>query len=121
LLIQACISGAVFAQQSVNQPGVPVAATNSSVTEEKEAVHSVGVHHYQNPAQEAQDALLITQVKTALATDGVTSGDLVEVDCDHGVARLSGVVASKSEAAHAAQIAAGVSGVVGVDNQLTWK
>lgn len=119
LIFQACLSGVVLAQNAT-QPGAPATASSSSVTEEKEAVHSVGVHHYQNPAQEAQDAMLITQVKTALGTE-TSSASLVEVDCDHGVARLSGVVGSANEAKHAAQVAAAVPGVVGVDNQLTWK
>jgi osmotically-inducible protein OsmY len=95
--------------------------TNSSVTKETEQVHSTGVHHYQDPAEEAHDAMLITRVKTALATDGVANGHPVEVDCDHGVARLTGVVGSADDARHAAQIAANVPGVTGVDNKLTWK
>lgn len=95
--------------------------TSSSVTKQTEQVHSTGVHHYQDPAEEAQDALLITRVKTALATDGVSNGHPVEVDCDHGVAKLTGVVSSADDATHAAQIAANVPGVTGVDNKLTWK
>ena len=95
--------------------------TSSSVTRQTEQVHSTGVHHYQDPAEEAQDAMLITKVKTALATDGVANGHPVEVDCDHGVARLTGVVGSADDAKHAAQIATNVPGVTGVDNKLTWK
>ena len=99
----------------------PKEVTNSSITLEKEDVHSEGVHHYQDPAEEAEDAALITKVKTALATDGVANGHAVEIDCDHGVARLNGVVASADDAKHAAQVAAAVPGVRRVDNKLTWK
>ncbi|MGO9452800.1 MAG: BON domain-containing protein [Candidatus Binataceae bacterium] len=91
------------------------------MTEEEENVHTEGVHHYRNSAEEAPDAMLITRVKTALATDGVANGHPVEVDCDHGMARLSGVVGSAADAKHAAQLAAAMPGVAGVENQLTWK
>jgi osmotically-inducible protein OsmY len=109
------------AQQAAPPTTPPKAVTNSSTILEKENVHTEGVHHYQDPAEEAEDAALITNVKTALATDGVTNGHPVEVDCDHGVARLSGVVASADDAKHAAQVAAAVAGVTGVDNKLTWR
>ena len=95
--------------------------TSSSMTKETEQVHNEGVHHYSNPAEEAEDAALITKVKTALAIDGVANGHPVEVDCDHGVARLSGVVDSADDAKHAAQVVANVPGVAGVDNKLSWK
>lgn len=106
------------AQQAASTPGT---TTNSWVSEKKESVNTVGVHHYSNKAEEAQDALLIAKVKTALATNGVANGHPVEVDCDRGVARLSGVVGSAGAAKRAAQIAAAVPGVVGVNNQLTWR
>jgi osmotically-inducible protein OsmY len=99
----------------------PNEVTNSSLTVEEENVHSEGVHHYQDSAEEAEDAALIVKVKTALATDGVANGHPVEIDCDHGVARLSGVVASADDAKHAAQVAAAVPGIRGVDNKLTWR
>jgi osmotically-inducible protein OsmY len=99
----------------------PKEVTNSSITLDKESVHSEGVHHYQDPAEEAEDAALITKIKTALATDGVANGHPVEIDCDHAVARLSGVVASAEDAKHAAQVAAAVPGIRGVDNKLTWR
>ena len=109
------------AQQASPSTTPPNAVTNSSTILEKENVHTEGVHHYQDAAEEAEDAALITKVKTALATDGVANGHPVEVDCDHGVARLSGVVASADDAKHAARVAAAVPGVTGVDNKLTWR
>lgn len=102
-------------------PTSPKEVTNSSITLDKESVHSEGVHHYQDPAEEAEDAALITKIKTALATDGVANGHPVEIDCDHGVARLTGVVASAEDAKHAAQVAAAVPGIRGIDNKLTWR
>jgi hyperosmotically inducible periplasmic protein len=112
---------AAWAQQASPSKTPPKAVTNSSTILEKENVHTEGVHHYQDPAEEAEDAALITKVKTALATDGVANGHPVEVDCDHGVARLSGVVGSAEDAKHAAQVAAAVPGVSGVENKLTWR
>ena len=90
-------------------------------TLEKENVNTEGEQHYRDLAEEAQDAAVMTKVKTALAIDGVGNGHPVVVDCDHGVARLSGVVASADDAKHAAQVAAAVPGVRGVDNKLTWR
>jgi osmotically-inducible protein OsmY len=109
------------AEQASPPTTPPNSVTNSSTILEKENVHTEGVHHYQDPAEEAKDAALITKVKTALATDGVANGHPVEVDCDHGVARLSGVVAAADDAKHAARVAAAVPGVTGVDNMLTWR
>ena len=117
----ALVSGALLAFFQCSPARAQQTTTQSSVTRQTEQVHSTGVHHYHDPADEAQDALLITKVKTALATDGVSNGHPVEVDCDHGVARLTGVVASADDAKHAAQVAANVPGVTGVDNKLTWK
>ena len=117
----AFVSGAMVCAFHCAPVSAQQTTTQSSVTKQTDEVHSTGVHHYHDPAEEAQDALLITKVKTALATDGVSNGHPVEVDCDHGVARLTGVVGSADDAKHAAQIAANVPGVTGVDNKLTWK
>jgi len=110
-----------LAQQAPPTTTSPNAVTNCSTILDKESVHTEGVHHYQDQAEEAEDAALISKIKTALATDGVASGHPVEVDCDHGVARLSGVVGSADDAKHAAQVAAAVPGVRGVDSKLTWR
>jgi len=121
-LVVGTLSFATARAQEASPPtNPPNTVTNSSTILEKENVHTEGVHHYQDPAEEAEDAALITKIKTALATDGVANGHPVEVDCDHGVARLSGVVASADDAKHAARVAAAVPGVTGVDNKLTWR
>jgi hyperosmotically inducible protein len=66
------------------------------------------------------DALLITEVKTALANDGVTDGHAVVVDCDHGTVLLAGAIGSAADAQHAVVVASRVDGVVAVKNHLKW-
>ena len=99
----------------------PTTSTSQSLSIEQERLATVGKHHYNSPAERAQDDLLITEVKSALSTNGVTQGHEVEVDCDHGKIRLSGTVDSAVDAKHAEQIAAAVQGVSGVDNRLIWR
>lgn len=98
------------------------ATTDSSVTSRQDdSVQTSASHHYQNPAERAKDDLLITEVKSDLAKDGVADAHPVAVDCDHGKIRLSGVVGSAEDARRAGDIAAGAPGVVAVVNQLTWR
>jgi len=91
-----------------------------SVTIDHDSAHLEGHHHYQSSADRANDALLITEVKSALAEDGVADDSAIVVDCDHGKILLSGVMKSAEDAKHAGDIAAGAAGVVAVKNQLTW-
>jgi hypothetical protein len=49
------------AQQASPETTSPKTVTNTSTTLEKENVHTEGVHHYQDPAEEAEDAALITK------------------------------------------------------------
>ena len=93
---------------------------SNMVSRQDERVQTSASHHYQNPAERAQDALLITEVKSDLAKDGVADDQPVAVDCDHGKIRLSGVIGSAEDAQRAGSIAAGAPGVVAVLNQLTW-
>jgi len=92
--------------------------THSSVALDKDSASSVGHHHYNSDAERAQDDLIITEVKSALADDGISDGYPVEVDADHGTVTLSGVVASADDVRAAAGAAAGVHGVVAVKNRL---
>jgi osmotically-inducible protein OsmY len=96
-------------------------ASSQSMSIEQEHLKTGQKHHYDSPADRAQDALLITEVKSALAQDGVADGHAVEVDCDHGRVRLSGAVDSAADAKHAEQLASSVQGVSGVDNRLIWR
>ena len=109
----------MFAGQAQAEEGR--AAESSAVTSEKDTVNLVGHHHYQSPADRANDALLITRVKTALADDGVARDSALAIDCDHGKILLSGVMKSAEDAQRAGNIAANTPGVVAVKNQLTWR
>jgi osmotically-inducible protein OsmY len=92
----------------------------TSVTKEHDSVNLDAHHHYQSQADRANDALLVTEVKSAIADDGVAEDSVIVVDCDHGTILLSGVMRSAEDAQRAAKIAASASGVVGVRNRLTW-
>jgi len=95
-------------------------ASNASSRQDDSVQTSAG-HHYGSPAERAKDDLLITEVKSGLAEDGVADDYPVAVDCDHGKIRLSGVIGSAEDARHAGDIAADSAGVVAVVNQLTWR
>jgi osmotically-inducible protein OsmY len=105
--------GSVRAQESKS-------VQSSSVTSENEGASLEGHHHYQSASDRANDALLITEVKSALAEDGVADGSPIVVDCDHGKIVLSGVMKSAEDAKRAGDVAAGAAGVVAVRNQLSW-
>ena len=110
-------AGGVRAQQT----DVSAVATDQSLNVENDKVQTSAEHRYNSPAERAIDDLLITEVKSSLAKQGISDGYPVAVDCDHGTVQLSGVVASADDA-HAAQaIALSTRGVVGVKNQLTWR
>jgi osmotically-inducible protein OsmY len=93
---------------------------SSSVNAEHDSANLEGHHHYLSSDERANDALLITEVKSALAEDGVGKDVAIVVDCDHGKILLSGVMKSAADAKHAADVAAGAPGVIAVKNQLTW-
>jgi len=106
---------------SQNAPAAPASGTrttHSSVSLDKDSAASVGHHHYNSDAERAQDDLLITEVKSVLAENGISKDYPVEVDADHGTVTLSGVVKSADVVKAAAKDAAGVQGVVAVKNQL---
>ena len=105
---------------AVNVRAEPATSDSNSVSREHDSVNVKAEHHYNSPAERANDDLLITEVKSALARDGVTDGYPVAVDCDHGKIMLSGVVKSARDAKHAGDIAAAAQGVTGVNDQLTW-
>jgi osmotically-inducible protein OsmY len=115
------------AQQAVSSsaPGAPakapVATTDRSQTVEHDEVRTSAEHRYNSPAERAHDDLLITEVKSALADQGISDRYPVEVDCDHGTILLSGVVASADDARQAVAIASNTNGVVAVKSRLTWR
>jgi osmotically-inducible protein OsmY len=99
----------------------PARTTNQSITLEHDDVQTSAEHHYNSPAERAKDDLLITEVKSSLAERGISDQFPVEVDCDHGMIQLSGVVASADKAREAESIALNTRGVVGVTDKLTWR
>jgi len=100
------------------QSGPAHKTSHSTVNLDKDAASWVGHHHYNSDAERAQDDLIITEVKSALAEDGISKGYPVEVDADHGTVTLNGVVASREDVRAAATDAADVHGVVAVRNLL---
>jgi hypothetical protein len=117
--IASLIGGGLVAANARAEPGTT--DSSSSASRENDSVNVTAEHHYNSPAERAHDDLLITEVKSALARDGVTENYPVAVDCDHGRILLSGVVKSAQDAKHAGDIAAAAQGVTGVKNQLTWR
>ena len=101
--------------------GTPELSTDKSLDVEHDKVQTSAEHHYNSPAERANDDLLITEVKSSLADQGISDGYPVEVDCDHGTIQLSGVVASADDARAAEALALNTKGVVGVQNKLTWR
>ena len=94
---------------------------SSTMSRQDASVQTSASHHYQTPAERAKDDLLITEVKSDLAKDGVADDWPVAVDCDHGRIRLSGVIGSAEDARHAGDVATAAPGVIAVVNQLTWQ
>ena len=124
MLVCGVAAGSMFvpyagAQQNTAPPAV--ATTDRSLTVENDRVQTSADHHYNSPADRATDDLLITEVKSSLAEDGISDGYPVAVDCDHGTIQLSGVVASADAARRAQSIVLNTTGVVGVKNKLTWR
>ena len=120
-VLSAVAIGSIVGLFAVNVCADPAATDSSnSVSREHDSVNVAAEHHYNSPVERANDALLITEVKSALADDGVADNYPVAVDCDHGKVLLSGVVKSAKDAKHAGDIAAAAQGVTAVKNQLTW-
>lgn len=117
LAIALLIGGGLLASNARSESGV---TDSSNSARENDKVNVKAEHHYNSPAERANDDLLITEVKSALAHDGVGEGYLIAVDCDHGKILLSGVVKSAGDAKHAGDIAAAAEGVTAVNDQLTW-
>ena len=106
------------------QQGMPASSneiTTSSKSVEHDSVQSSAEHHYNSPAERANDDLIITEVKSSLADKKISDRYPLAVDCDHGTVQLTGVVASANDARQATVLAQNVQGVVAVKNQLTWR
>src|ERR1700740_3244193 len=92
LAIALLVGGGMVATNARSEPGTT--DSSNSVSRENDSVSVKAEHHYNSPAERANDALLVAEVKSALAEDGVGDGYPVAVDCDHGKILLSGVVGS---------------------------
>jgi hypothetical protein len=125
MLVCGIAAGSLFVPYARAQQDMPpppaVVTTDRSLTVENDKVQTSADHHYNSPAERANDDLLITEVKSSLAEQGISNGYPVAVDCDHGTIELSGVVASAADARRAQLIALNTNGVVGVKNKLTWR
>src|ERR1700722_9864061 len=117
--IASLIGAGFLTAETRAEPGAQ--SSTNSVSRETDRVYVVGEHHYNSSAERAHDAMLISEVKSALSHDGVANDYPVAVDCDHGKVVLNGVVNSAWDAKHAGDIAAAADGVTGVKNQLTWR
>ena len=96
-------------------------SVSENVRQENMSAQSSSTHHYSSPAQRAQDALLIVEVKAAIANKGLADDYPLTVDADHGRVTLTGVLASPEDVHRAATLVAGIDGVKGVNNRLTWQ
>jgi len=115
-LAVAALSLTIMAQPSTAraQSGV-----ESETVQENLSAESIATHHYASPAERAQDALLIVEVKTAIADEGLADDYPLTVDADHGRVTLTGVLASPQDVHRAVTLAAGIDGVKGINNRLT--
>lgn len=106
--------------QTPNDGLQPPSAAGASLYEQKMTAHHVGNHHYNSPADEANDALLITEVKSALANADLGQSYAITVDADHGTVILTGEVANHDSAGRIYQIASQCDGVKSVQSHLDW-
>jgi BON domain len=92
----------------------------ASLYKQKMTAHHVGNHKYDSPADQANDALLITEVKSALANADLGQPYAITVDADHGTVILTGEVPSHASAGQIYQIASQCDGVKAVQSHLDW-
>jgi len=108
----AMLARTVEAQTNVN---------SESLHQDNLTAQSVEHHHYASPAERAHDALLIVKVKTAIADKRLADNYPLTVDADHGRVTLAGVLASPQDVQRVVTLVAGIDGVTGVKNRLTWQ
>ncbi len=73
------------------------------------------------PGEHVDDAVLLTNVKSALVANPVTEAGEINVDVNRGVVSLNGFVDSQNEKSKAGQVARDVDGVKEVRNNLSVK
>ena len=96
----------------------PPAEQRARVQENREQTKLLSRHHYDSPADRANDALLTTEVTAALEENGLTGDHPIIVDADHGIVTLTGFAESREDIRRAGELAAHADGVRGVRNKL---
>ena len=86
-----------------------------------EFVKAQSVHERLQAQQYLSDSMVTTKVKAALLKDLRSKGFDIGVETHEGIVQLSGFVDSQEQVSRAAEIAAGVEGVVSVKNSLLVK
>jgi osmotically-inducible protein OsmY len=76
------------------------------------------VEDRRSAAEQIEDTVMISRVRTALLETDEIDGTRIEVDVFRGNVQLEGVVASATEREAAARIAGDVQGVRSVENNL---
>ncbi len=118
-MIIAVIAVALVAKVALAGDQGPTVTNDNSVQSENLSAHSEQHTVYNTPADRANDALIITEVKSALANDGVAEGYPITVAAAHGVVTLTGVLGSKEDVSHAIVLARNCDGVKDVQSKLT--
>lgn len=95
--------------------------SNETVREQNLSAQSAATHHYNSPAERAEDDLLIVKAKAAIANEGLADNNPLTVDADHGRVTLTGVLASREDVERAVNLVSHIDGVTGVNNRLTWE
>jgi osmotically-inducible protein OsmY len=95
--------------------------TKETVREQNLSAQSVASHHYNSPAERAEDDLLIVKVKAAIANEGLADDNPLTVDADHGHVTLTRVLPSRDDVKRAVSLVSHIDGVTGVNNRLTWE
>jgi osmotically-inducible protein OsmY len=95
--------------------------TSETLHEQNLSAQSEAKHHYNSPAERAEDDLLIVKVKAAIADSGLADESPLTVDADHGRVTLTGVLASRADVEQTLRLVSGIDGVKGINNRLTWE
>ena len=107
---------------SITAPGwAQDTVSNESVHEQDLSAQSAAKRRYNSPAERAEDDLLIVKVKAAIADEGLADDSPMTVDADHGRVTLTGVLATREDVQRAVGLVAGIDGVRGVNNRLSWE
>lgn len=117
----AMVAGVALAFMTAAAAWAQDAVTSESVHQQDLSAQSAAKHHYNSPAERAEDDLLIVKVKAAIADEGLADDSPMTVDADHGRVTLTGVLPSREDVQRAVGLVAGIDGVKGVNNRLTWE